>query len=69
LFVPEIKNEKLEAQNVSMNDILVLNNGVRFENYQYLSHHPLGIDESGIEYVEIIKDSVAKLVFIFNRNQ
>jgi iron complex outermembrane recepter protein len=25
---------------LSMNDILVLNNGVRFENYQYSSHHP-----------------------------
>lgn len=40
---------------LSMNDILVLNNGVRFENYQYSSHHPLGIDEFGIENVEIIK--------------
>jgi iron complex outermembrane receptor protein len=40
---------------LSANDILVLNNGVRFENYQYSSHHPLGIDEFGIEDVEIIK--------------
>jgi len=40
---------------MSMNDILVLNNGVRFENYQYSSHHPLGIDEFGISDVEIIK--------------
>ncbi|MEI8086985.1 MAG: TonB-dependent receptor [Paludibacter sp.] len=40
---------------LSMNDILVLNNGVRFENYQYSSHHPLGIDEFGIDDVEIIK--------------
>ena len=40
---------------LSMNDILILNNGVRFENYQYSDHHPLGIDESGIEDVEIIK--------------
>ena len=40
---------------LSMNDILVLNNGVRFENYQYSSHHPLGIDEFGIDNVEIIK--------------
>jgi iron complex outermembrane recepter protein len=40
---------------LSMNDILVLNNGVRFENYQYSSHHPLGIDEFGIEDIEIIK--------------
>lgn len=40
---------------LSMNDILVLNNGVRFENYQYSSHHPLGIDEFGIGEVEVIK--------------
>lgn len=40
---------------LSMNDILVLNNGVRFENYQYSSHHPLGINEFGISSVEVIK--------------
>ncbi len=40
---------------LSMNDILILNNGVRFENYQYSNHHPLGIDEFGIEDVEVIK--------------
>ncbi|MFH0843700.1 MAG: TonB-dependent receptor [Bacteroidota bacterium] len=40
---------------LSMNDILVLNNGVRFENYQYSDHHPLGIDEFGIDDIEIIK--------------
>ena len=40
---------------LSMNDILVLNNSVRFENYQYSSHHPTGIDEFGIEKIEIIK--------------
>lgn len=46
---------------LSMNDILVLNNGVRFENYQYSSHHPLGIDEFGIENVEIIKGTASLL--------
>ncbi len=46
---------------LSMNDILVLNNGVRFENYQYSSHHPLGIDESGIEAIEIIKGPASLL--------
>lgn len=46
---------------LSMNDILVLNNGVRFENYQYSSHHPLGIDEFGIEAVEIIKGPASLL--------
>lgn len=46
---------------LSMNDILVLNNDVRFENYQYSSHHPLGIDEFGIEDVEIIKGPASLL--------
>lgn len=46
---------------LSMNDILVLNNGVRFENYQYSSHHPLGIDEFGIADVEVIKGPASLL--------
>lgn len=46
---------------LSMNDILVLNNGVRYENYQYSSHHPLGIDEFGISKVEIIKGPASLL--------
>jgi iron complex outermembrane recepter protein len=46
---------------LSMNDILILNNGVRFDNYQYSDHHPLGIDEFGIEDVEIIKGPASLL--------
>ncbi len=46
---------------LSMNDILILNNGVRFENYQYSSHHPLGIDEFGIADIEIIKGPASLL--------
>jgi iron complex outermembrane recepter protein len=46
---------------LSMNDILVLNNGVRFENYQYSDHHPLGIDEFGIGNIEIIKGPASLL--------
>jgi iron complex outermembrane recepter protein len=46
---------------LSMNDILVLNNGVRYENYQYSSHHPLGIDEFGIENIDIIKGPASLL--------
>ena len=46
---------------LSMNDILILNNGVRFENYQYSDHHPIGIDEFGIENVEIIKGPASLL--------
>lgn len=46
---------------LSMNDVLVLNNGVRWENYQYSDHHPLGIDEGGVENVEIIKGPASLL--------
>jgi iron complex outermembrane receptor protein len=46
---------------LSMNDILVLNNSVRYENYQYSSHHPLGIDEFGIDDVEVIKGPASLL--------
>ncbi len=46
---------------LSMNDILVLNNGVRFENYQYSDHHPLGIDEFGIQDIEVIKGPASLL--------
>lgn len=46
---------------LSMNDVLTLSNGVRFENYQYSSHHPLGIDEFGIANVEIIKGPASLL--------
>ena len=46
---------------LSMNDILVLNNGVRNENYQYSDHHPLGIDEFGIENIEVIKGPASLL--------
>jgi len=40
---------------LSMNDILVMNNGVRIENYQFSENHPLGIDDNDVERVEIIK--------------
>ncbi|HDR50460.1 MAG TPA: TonB-dependent receptor [Mariniphaga anaerophila] len=46
---------------LSMNDILVLNNGVRIENYQYGENHPLGIDGSNIERVEIVKGPASLL--------
>lgn len=46
---------------LAMNDILVLSNGVRFENYQYSDHHPMGIDEFGIESVEVIKGPASLL--------
>jgi iron complex outermembrane receptor protein len=46
---------------LSMNDILILNNGVRYENYQYSSHHPLGIGEFGVGSVEVIKGPASLL--------
>lgn len=46
---------------LGMDNVLVLNNGVRNENYQYSDHHPLGIDEFGIEDVEVIKGPASLL--------
>lgn len=46
---------------LSMNDILILNQGIRLENYQYSSHHPMGIDEFGLDEVEIIKGPASVL--------
>ncbi len=46
---------------LSMNDVLVMNNGVRIENYQFSENHPLGIDENDVERVEIIKGPASLL--------
>ena len=46
---------------LGMDNILTLNNGVRNENYQYSDHHPLGINEFGIEDVEVIKGPASLL--------
>ena len=46
---------------LSMNDILVLNNGVRIENYQFSENHPLGVDDNSIERVEVIKGPASLL--------
>jgi iron complex outermembrane receptor protein len=46
---------------LSMNDVLVMNNGVRIENYQYSENHPLGINENEIGRVEIIKGPASLL--------
>jgi len=46
---------------LSMDNVLVLNNGVRNENYQYSDHHPLGIDEFGVEDAEVIKGPASLL--------
>ncbi|MEN9445165.1 MAG: hypothetical protein RIS47_2056, partial [Bacteroidota bacterium] len=46
---------------LSRDNILSLNNGMRFENFQYSDHHPLGIDEYDVENVEIIKGPASLL--------
>ncbi len=46
---------------LSMNDILVLNNGVRIENYQFSENHPIGIDDNDLDRVEIIKGPASLL--------
>ncbi|MFO7655556.1 MAG: TonB-dependent receptor [Bacteroidales bacterium] len=46
---------------LSMDNVLVLNNGIRNENYQYSDHHPLGVSEYGIGNVEVIKGPASLL--------
>lgn len=46
---------------LSMNDILVLNNGVRIENYQFSENHPMGIDDNDVDQVEVIKGPASLL--------
>ncbi len=46
---------------LSMNDILVLNNGIRMENYQFSENHPLGINDLDVDRVEIIKGPASLL--------
>lgn len=46
---------------LSMNEVLVMNNGVRVENYQYGENHPLGVDDNDLERVEIIKGPASLL--------
>ncbi len=46
---------------LSMNNILVMNNGVRVENYQFSAGHPLGIDNNDVKSVEVIKGPASLL--------
>jgi iron complex outermembrane recepter protein len=46
---------KPSIRGLAMNNILILENGFRVENYQYSDHHPLGIDEHGVGTIEVIK--------------
>lgn len=40
---------------LSMTNILMLNNGVKMENFQFSENHPFIIDEFGVDRIEIIK--------------
>ncbi len=46
---------------LSTSNILLLNNGVRLENYQFSENHPFMIDEFGIDKIEIIKGPASLL--------
>lgn len=46
---------------LSMTNILVLNNGVKLENFQFAQDHPFIINEYGIDKVEVIKGPASLL--------
>ena len=46
---------------LSTSNILVLNSGVRMENYQFSENHPYQLDEFGLERVEVIKGAASLL--------
>ncbi len=46
---------------LSMTNILMLNNGVKMENFQFSENHPFLIDEFGIEGLEVIKGPASLL--------
>lgn len=46
---------------LSNSNILMLNNGIKMENYQFSEDHPYVIDDSGIDRVEIIKGPASLL--------
>ena len=46
---------------LSMTNILLLNNGVRMENFQFSVNHPFIVDEFGLDRIEIIKGPASLL--------
>ena len=46
---------------LSTSNILMLNNGLRVESYQFSANHPFLIDEFGVEKVEVIKGPASLL--------
>ncbi len=52
---------KPTIRGLSMTNILMLNNGVRMENFQFSENHPFTVDEFGIDKVEVIKGPASLL--------
>lgn len=46
---------------LSMTNILLLNNGVKMENFQFSENHPFLVDEFGLDKIEIIKGPASLL--------
>jgi iron complex outermembrane receptor protein len=46
---------------LSLSNVLMLNNGVRMENFQFSEDHPFMINEAGVDRVEIIKGPASLL--------
>ena len=46
---------------LSLSNVLMLNNGVRMENFQFSENHPFMVNESGVDRVEIIKGPASLL--------
>ncbi len=46
---------------LSMTNILMLNNGIKLENFQFSEHHPFVIDEFGIDRIEVVKGPASLL--------
>lgn len=46
---------------LSMTNILMLNNGIKLENFQFSENHPYIIDEFGVDRVEVIKGPASLL--------
>ncbi len=46
---------------LSNSNILVLNNGVKLENFQFSENHPFLIDEFGVDRIEVIKGPASLL--------
>lgn len=50
---------KPSIRGLSCDNIIVLKNGAKIDNYQYSLHHPISIEEASVEQVEVIKGPVA----------